>query len=145
MLCLSAAHLATIRHAAESVYPREACGVLLGRMHDGRRETADVLPCRNVAEGTRTDQYQISPEDLIAAQKQGRDRGLDIIGFYHSHPDHPAHASSTDLRQAYWFACSYVIVSVRDARAADLRSFVLCGTDDQDKRFDPEPIETLEP
>src|SRR4051812_41348412 len=98
MLRLSAAHLDSLRRAAETVYPREACGVLLGRMRDGVREVEQAIICRNIADAKPADRYQIAPEDLIAAQKQGRDRGLDIIGFFHSHPDHAANASSTDLQ-----------------------------------------------
>jgi proteasome lid subunit RPN8/RPN11 len=143
MLRLSRHHLDTIHRAAESSYPYEACGVLLGNLREGIRETQDVVPCGNAA-GSRTAHYQIAPEELVAAQKEGRERGLDIIGFFHSHPDHPANASTTDLQEAYWFACSYLIVSVRNGRAGDSNSFVLCGTDDQDKRFDSEPVEIVE-
>lgn len=144
MLRLTVAQLDMIHRAGELAYPRETCGVLLGKLREGNREVADVISCRNVANERQADRYQIAPEDLVAAQKQGRERGLDIIGFFHSHPDHPANASATDLQQAFWFACSYLIVSVRNGRTSDQRSFVLCGTDDQDKRFDAEPIEIME-
>jgi len=143
MLRLTAAQWAIIQSVAEKAYPYEACGILLGKLRDGVRETQEVIPCGNAA-SSRAAHYQIAPEDLVAAQKQGRERALDIIGFFHSHPDHPANASTTDLQQAYWFACSYLIISVRDGHVRDRRSFVLCGTDDQDKRFDPEPIEIME-
>lgn len=144
MLRLTAAHLDTIHRAGESTYPRETCGVLLGKLREGVREVEEVIVCRNVAASHPPDRYQIAPEDLIAAQRIGRERALDIVGFFHSHPDHAANASATDLQQAYWFACSYLILSVRNGAVGDARSFVLCGTEDQDKRFDPEPIEIME-
>jgi proteasome lid subunit RPN8/RPN11 len=76
------------------------------------------------------------PAELIDVQKRARDSGLDIVGFFHSHPDHPAVASRTDLKEALWFANSYLIVEVNQGRAGEIGSFVLCGTDEQDKRLD---------
>jgi proteasome lid subunit RPN8/RPN11 len=141
MLRISKGHLNSIRRSSEACYPKECCGVLLGKLVDGERVALEVVSCRNVAEGEQHDRYHIDPAELIDIQKRARDNGLDIVGFFHSHPDHPPVASRTDLQEALWFACSYLIVEVRDGRAAEIASFVLAGTDEQDKRLDPEQIE----
>ena len=73
-------------------------------------------------------------------QRQGRERDEDIIGFYHSHPDHPAQWSTTDLAEAHWFGCSYVITAVQKGRAASTNSFLLMGAEDEDKHFYEEKI-----
>jgi proteasome lid subunit RPN8/RPN11 len=140
MLRISQGHLSSIRRSAEKWYPKECCGVLLGKLVEGERIVSEIVSCTNIAEGDQRDRYHIDPAELIDIQKRARDAGLDIIGFFHSHPDHPAVASKTDLREALWFANSYLIVEVTKGRAGEIGSFVLCGTDEQDKRFDPEQI-----
>ena len=74
-------------------------------------------------------------------QREGRERGEDIIGFYHSHPDHPARWSATDFAEAHWIGCSYVITSVEKGKAAITNSFELAGSDEGDKQFLDERIE----
>ena len=140
MLRITQGQLHSIRRSAEAAYPRECCGTLLGKLVEGERVVFEVVSCKNVAEGDQHDRYHIDSAELIEVQKRGRAAGLDIVGFFHSHPDHPATASRTDLQEALWFACSYLIVEVRNGRAAEVNSFVLCGTDEQDKRFDAEQI-----
>ena len=91
------------------------------------------------AGNTRTDsphnRYSIDPGELVRIQIQGRQRGEDIIGFYHSHPDHPAMWSSTDLAEAHWIGCSYVITSVDGDKTKGIavltRSWVLTGSADE--------------
>jgi proteasome lid subunit RPN8/RPN11 len=77
---------------------------------------------------------------LVRIQREGRERGEDIVGFYHSHPDHPPHWSPTDLAEAHWLGCSYVITSVEKGKAASTRSFELTGSDESDKQFIAEAI-----
>ena len=84
--------------------------------------------------------YSIDPRQIIAAMKLARSRGENIVGFYHSHPDHPARYSETDLAEAHWFDCSYVIVGVEQGRAETMQSFMLVGSEDS-KSFEPEEIE----
>ena len=97
------------------------------------------------AGNTRTDsahnRYNIDPKDLIRIQRDGRDRGEDILGFYHSHPDHPAQWSQTDFAEAHWFGCSYVITSVEKGKAVITNSFELAGMEEADKKFLNEKIE----
>jgi proteasome lid subunit RPN8/RPN11 len=76
-------------------------------------------------------------------QRDARDRGLEIIGFYHSHPDHPAEWSPTDLAEAHWIGCSYVITSVDGGKATLTRSFALIGTTEEYKALVEEEIALL--
>ena len=101
------------------------------------------------AGNTRTDsahnRYNIAPQELIAAQREGRKQGLDIVGFYHSHPDHPAQWPSTDFAEAHWFGCAYVITSTdgdkTTGHAKITNSFLLTGTGEEDKAFTVQLIE----
>ena len=132
-----------IRKHGEQTYPHECCGVLLGCMESGERSVRGVVRCGNTRTDSPANRYHIAPQELIAAQKQARAAAMDIIGFYHSHPDHPPQWSETDLAEAHWFACSYVITSIVEGRATQTNSFVLAGTDERDKRFDDEQVEVL--
>jgi proteasome lid subunit RPN8/RPN11 len=76
-------------------------------------------------------------------QRLAREAGEDIVGFYHSHPDHSARWSETDFNEAHWYGCSYVITSVSNGRADITNSFALTGTSEEDKRFEDEPIQVL--
>ncbi len=127
-------------HGAET-YPHECCGVLLGRMDDDRRVVSEIVRCGNTREDRPQDRYHIDPRDLVRIQRQGRERGLDIVGFYHSHPDHPARWSQTDLAEAHWIGCSYVITSVEKGKAVTTNSFALLGSTEEDKHFEDEPVE----
>jgi proteasome lid subunit RPN8/RPN11 len=97
------------------------------------------------AGNTRTDRahdrYNIAPEELIRVQRQARGLGLDIVGFYHSHPDHPAQWSQTDFAEAHWVGCSYIITEIAGGKAAITNSFLLTGTGENDKQFNDEPVE----
>ena len=101
-----------IRRHGEETYPYECCGVLLGRSTDGANEVEDVVRAGNIRTDSAHNRYQIAPQELVKIQRLGRDRGLDIVGFYHSHPDHPADWSKTDFAEAHWLGCSYVITAV---------------------------------
>ena len=141
MLKLSKSDYDAIRKHGEEAYPNECCGVLIGKLESGDRVVKGNIRCSNGHKETPTMRYNIPPEELIAAQKTARDQGLDIVGFYHSHPDHAARWSNHDLDEAHWFACSYVITSVEQGIASRTSSYVLCGNDEQTKRFDDENIE----
>jgi proteasome lid subunit RPN8/RPN11 len=141
MLKISQHAYAALRHHGEQTYPHECCGVLLGRFADGGTKTVTrVASCGNTREDSPQNRYQIDPKELIRIQREGRERGEEIVGFYHSHPDHPARCSVTDLAEAHWFGCSYVITSVEKGKAAATNSFELTGTDELDKKFLDEPI-----
>ena len=113
MLKLSHADYEALRRHGEETYPHECCGVLLGRMEDsGLRVVTSTARCGNTRTDSPQNRYNIDPRELVRIQREGRERGEDIVGFYHSHPDHPAHWSQTDLTEAHWIGCSYVITSV---------------------------------
>ena len=130
----------TIRQHGERTYPHECCGVLLGKSG----EDGNIVEAAVEAGNTRTDsahnRYSIAPQELIRIQRQGRERGLDIVGFYHSHPDHPAQWSKTDFEEAHWIGCSYVITSVEQGTAQITNSFLLNGTGEEDKRFEDQRV-----
>jgi proteasome lid subunit RPN8/RPN11 len=87
--------------------------------------------------------YSIDPNELIYAQKQARQAGLDIVGFYHSHPDHPPRWSQTDFAEAHWIGCSYIITSVSKGKADVTNSFALTGSTEEDKKFVDEQLKVL--
>ena len=126
MLRLGATHLEEVRRHAEREYPDECCGLLLGRFGEGGEkrvvETVTVSNAREAEE--RYHRSLITPEEYLKGERHARSRGLDIVGNYHSHPDHPAEPSEFDREHA-WPTWSYVIVSVRAGRTADLRSWEL--------------------
>ena len=131
-----------IRKHGEETYPHECCGVLLGHVEDdGTRTVISTARAGNTRTDSAHNRYNIDPKDLIRIQREGRARGEDILGFYHSHPDHPAQWSSTDLAEAHWFACSYVITSVEKGKAILTNSFELTGSDESDKHLVDEKIE----
>ena len=142
MLKLSQSDHAAIRQHGGETYPHECCGVLLGRFaDDGTKTVSRIARCGNTREDSPHNRYHIDPKELIRIQREGRERGEDIVGFYHSHPDHPARWSPTDLAEAHWFGCSYVITSVEKGVATITNAFELTGTDEADKKFVDEKTE----
>ena len=135
MLAFSQADYDEIRKHGEETYPHECCGVLLGQFSDERRIVEATVRCSNTRTDSPRNRYHIAPQELMRVQRQAREKGLEIIGFYHSHPDHPAQPSSTDLAEAHWIGCSYVITSVQQGKAAVTNSFLLAGTQEEDKHF----------
>lgn len=117
MLQISKADYDLIRWEAERSYPHECCGILLGSIEDGQRTVTLTVICENARHDSPDDRYSIDPEKVIAALKLARSRSETIVGFYHSHPDHPPEYSATDLAEAHWFDCSYLITSVDAGRA----------------------------
>jgi proteasome lid subunit RPN8/RPN11 len=141
MLRIGQSQYEALRRHGEETYPYECCGVLLGRFEDGGRVVSSTARCGNTRDDSPQNRYHIDPKEVIRIQREGRERQEDIIGFYHSHPDHPARWSSTDLAEAHWFGCSYVITSVEQGKAADTNSFELTGSDERDKQLVGEKIE----
>lgn len=131
----------SIRRHGEETYPHECCGVLLGRMNGDGRVVTSLARCGNTRTDSPQNRYHIDPRELVRIQREGRDREEDILGFYHSHPDHPASWSQTDLADAHWFGCSYVITSVEKGKAVTTSSFLLDGSGEEDKKFFDEKID----
>ena len=125
-----------IREHGKKAYPNECCGVLLGRIEDSRKSVVELRPMEIRREDSPRNRYLISSRDLLEAEKAARARGLDIVGVYHSHPDHPARPSEFDREHAFpWY--SYIIVSVRGGEPLDLTSWTL--RDDR-SAFDAEDL-----
>src|ERR1700747_1337722 len=141
MLKISPKNYAEIRRHGEKTDPHEGCGVLLGQMDGDVRTVTSTARCGNTRTDSPQNRYHIDPKELVRIQREGRERGEDIIGFYHSHPDHPAQWSQTDLAEAHWFGCSYVITSVEKGKAVLTNSFELTGFDENDKKLVDEKIE----
>ena len=121
-------------------YPEEGCGLLVGRESGGERRVERVVGTENLDPGARERRYVIAPEEFLAAERRARDDGLEVLGFFHSHPDHPARPSAFDLERA-WAYYSYLIVCVSKGDVTEQRSWRLRG----DRReFDPEALE-IEP
>ncbi len=149
MLELPEEHRSAIRAHGETGYPHEACGALLGTAKGDVKtvvatiaaanafgERSDIPGFETTARESQANRYLIPPEEILRIEKEARARGLDVIGFYHSHPDHPARPSAYDQEHA-WPWLSYVIVRVAKGKAEDLGSFVL--SDDR-AVFAPEEI-----
>ncbi len=141
MLLIPKSALDELRAHGEETYPHECCGVLLGCMEDDARVVSAVVRAGNTRADSPHNRYNIDARDLVRIQREARERGQEILGFYHSHPDHPARWSQTDLAEAHWIGCSYVITSVEQGRAATTNSFVLLGAMEEDKHFEDEPVE----
>src|SRR3979411_3060 len=134
----------SLRLHGEETYPHECCGVLLGQFaDDGSKTVTRIARAGNTRDDSPHNRYQIDPKELSRLHAEGRERREDSVGFYHSHPDHPAHWSTTDLAEAHWFGCSYVITSVEKGRAVLTNSFELTGNDESDKQLSDETIETI--
>jgi proteasome lid subunit RPN8/RPN11 len=115
--------------------------VLLGRSEDGINAVEDAVRAGNTRTDSAHNRYHIAPQELVKIQRMGRERKLDIIGFYHSHPDHPAQWSTTDFAEAHWLGCSYVITAVEKGKARQTNSFLLMGTNEENKSFENERME----
>jgi len=142
MLKFKQADYDAIRKHGEETYPHECCGILLGCMDDdGTRTVTSTARASNTRTDSPHNRYLIDPRDQIRIQREGRERGEDVIGYYHSHPDHPAKASANDLEEAHWPGLSYVITSVERGKAAITNSFELVLSGESDKQFVVEDIQ----
>jgi proteasome lid subunit RPN8/RPN11 len=140
-LRISRTLLDQLRQHGEDTYPYECCGVLVGAFDEaGDKTVRSLVKCGNTRTDSPQNRYHISPAELVRIQRDARTTGHDIVGFYHSHPDHPAQWSSTDLAEAHWTGCSYVITSVEKGTAVLTNSFLLLG-EEEVKHFESEPIE----
>ena len=129
-----------IRAHGEETYPHECCGVLLGQSTADGWRVASAVRAGNTRTDSAHNRYHIAPVELVRIQRQASRQRLDIAGFYHSHPDHPAQWSPTDFAEAHWIGCSYVITEIEQGKARVTNSFLLAGTTEEDKRFENQAI-----
>lgn len=129
-----------IRAHGEQTYPNECCGALIGQSTPGGWTVEAAVPAGNTRTDSAHNRYQIAPIELVKIEREARKQGLGIAGFYHSHPDHPAQWSPTDLSEAHWLGCVYVITAVSKGQATITNAFLLAGNTEEEKRFEPERI-----
>jgi proteasome lid subunit RPN8/RPN11 len=129
-----------LRAHGEQTYPNECCGALLGQSTPGGWRVEAAVPTGNIRTDSAHNRYLIAPLELVKIEREARRQGLGIAGFYHSHPDHPADWSLTDLLEAHWLGCSYVITAVANGNATVTNSFLLAGDTEEEKRFEQETI-----
>ena len=122
------------RHAREA-YPEECAGAIVGMNTGEMKVVVDVWPAENTHEDERSRRFLIEPLQIKRFEEQADERDMDLLGFYHSHPDHPAEPSEYDRDHA-WPGWSYVITSVSKDEVKDIRSWTLkddrSGYDEED-------------
>lgn len=121
---LHSRQLEDIQLHGQKTYPEECCGFLYGTEIGNERVIHEVVPIDNSRQDNKERRFLITPEDFIEAERYADNLNLSLIGFYHSHPDHPAIPSEFDREHALPFY-SYVIISVRNRKPADIRSYQL--------------------
>jgi proteasome lid subunit RPN8/RPN11 len=116
--------VAAIHEHGQRAYPEECCGALLGSSAGGAARVERIRPIDNVREDERQRRFLVDPRDYLAAEREARGRGLELLGFYHSHPDHPAEPSRFDRLHA-WPNLHYVILAVAAGEPRELTSWLL--------------------
>lgn len=138
MISIPKAALAAIRAHGISDYPYECCGLLLGRYSGDGKIVEETFPISNAREeSAKRNRFLITPEELLRGERYAASRALEVVGFYHSHPDSPAMPSKYDLEHA-WPTYSYIIVSTSEGQANDLLSW---EQEADRSRFNPEEIQ----
>ena len=124
MIAIGKKLIEQIERHGERTFPHECGGMLIGHFTaDGAKSVVELLPMENAMDETeRHNRVLITPKDVMRAERYAREKNLDVVGYYHSHPDHPARPSQFDLDHALpvW---SYIIVSVESGKAVDVRAW----------------------
>ena len=132
-----------IREHGADAYPEEGCGFLLGTVtEDGDNRVTAIRRAANRQSEWRTRRYQLTADDYRKADAAAQEQGLDVVGIYHSHPDHPARPSETDLEEATFPGYTYAIVSVKDGTPDELTAWSLASDRSE---FQREEINILAP
>lgn len=139
MLTLNESQIEIMFAHAREGYPNEVCGIMIGKYNGDTKETCQIRRAANLNTTRAHDRFELDPKDIIAAEKQCREDGAEIIGFYHSHPDHPDEPSEFDRERA-WPMYSYVIASVTEGKEICFRSWVL---NDETEQFEEEEVTRL--
>ena len=137
MISISEQLLAEIREHGVRDYPYECCGLLIGRFTAEGKNVTETHPISNAREeSAKRNRFLITPEELMKGERYARHHDLEVVGFYHSHPDSPAVPSQYDLEHA-WPTYSYIIVSTSPGKATDLFSW---EQEPDRSRFNPEEL-----
>ena len=140
MINISEQLLTEIREHSVRDYPHECCGLLLGRFETDAKVVRETYPISNAREeSAKRNRFLIEPEELMRGERYARSKELEVIGFYHSHPDSPARPSQYDLEHA-WPTYSYIIVSTREGDSGDLFSW---EQEPDRSKFNPEEIRVI--
>jgi proteasome lid subunit RPN8/RPN11 len=138
VITLTEKQISEIKAHGEREYPFECCGLLVGEFAaNGEKTVVEIFPIENAREeSAKHNRSLITPQDLMRGERYAREKKLDVVGNYHSHPDHPAYPSQFDLDHALpvW---SYVIVSVEKGKAANVLSWEM---ENDRSKFDAEEI-----
>jgi proteasome lid subunit RPN8/RPN11 len=111
-----------VRHA-ESTFPNECCGAMLGVIDGEKKTVKRAVPLENAHQGSQQERYELRPEDLLRADREARQAGMDLIGIFHSHPDCDAYFSQTDLKNSCpWY--SFVVLSIKNGRFDHANSYL---------------------
>lgn len=124
-IAIGARERAAIEAHARRTYPEECCGILLGEFAGERKVVRGTVEIENARRDSARNRYLMGGDAVRAAEERARRERLEIVGYYHSHPDVPAVPSETDRNEATWPIYSYVIVCVRKGEIAELRSWSL--------------------
>ncbi|HIP43615.1 MAG TPA: M67 family peptidase [Aquifex aeolicus] len=123
---------------AKRDYPYETCGLLIGKVNGDERIVLEAFETPNVNPDRKHDRYEIAPKDYMKAEDYAMSKGLEIVGVYHSHPDHPDRPSEFDLKRAFP-EFSYIILSVQKGKVVSFRSWELKG-----EKFEEEKLEVID-
>ncbi|UJS18100.1 MAG: M67 family metallopeptidase [Candidatus Jettenia sp.] len=134
-LCIDARKLHDIENEVRKSYPLECCGLLIGT-NTSEKKVVEVYPVQNKNTERTHDRYEIDGKEFTRVDKEAAKKGLQIIGIYHSHPDHPAIPSVFDTERA-WFGYSYMIIAIEKGKKIEVRSWVY---DEVEKQFEEEKI-----
>ena len=135
MITIPAAVLRQIYDHTESSYPHECCGLVVGTFGENKVVHA-FRPCKNLNTERAHDRYEMDPKDWLKTQNEFENSPWEIVGIYHSHPDHPSRPSQTDTDAAA-AGYSYIIVSVEKGKVAKAQSWVL---NESEKKFYEESL-----
>ena len=135
MLCISDDKLCDIKNEVKKTYPFECCGFLVG-INTSEKKVVEVFPVQNNNIEITHDRYEIDGKEFIKVDKEAAKKGLQIIGIYHSHPDHPAIPSAYDA-QCAWGGYSYMIAAIEKGKKIEIRSWIF---DEKKKQFEEEKI-----
>ena len=130
--------LQKILEHAKAGYPHECCGLLLGNLTSPKRVT-DAVGAENTNKERAVDRYEMNPDELLKIEREARQAGLEVVGVYHSHPDHPSSPSEFD-RQRGWPEYSYIIVAVKGGTETEAKSWTFI---EEDEPFGEEELKVV--
>ncbi len=137
MLVMTREVMEDMSQMGKETYPYEGCGFLLGTHGtDGKKVVGEICRTENVNTIRARDRFEIDPKEFLRVEKYAGQKGQEVLGFFHSHPDHPPYPSQFD-REMAWPLYSYLILSVRGGKEVSVRSWIL---DEESREFHEEEV-----